>query len=43
MKGEGTTEHVRTKSQKRNMEMNGNDEIEWNERIEMGMDRSECD
>ena len=23
--------------------MNDNDEMEWNERIEMGMDRSECD
>ena len=23
--------------------MNGNDEMEWNERIEMEMDKSECD
>ena len=43
MKGEGTTEHVRVKSQKRNMEMNENDEMEWNERNGMEMDRSECD
>ena len=43
MKGEDTTEHVRVKSQKRNMEMNENDEMEWNERNGMEMDRSECD
>ena len=43
MKDEDTTERVRTKSQKRNKEMNGNDEMEWNERIGMEMDKSECD
>ena len=43
MKDEDTTERVRMKSQKRNMEIYGNDEMEWNESIEMGMDRSECD
>ena len=43
MKCDDTTECVRMKSQRRNMEMNGNDEMEWNESIEMGMDRSECD
>ena len=42
MKGDDTTERVRTKSQKRN-EVNGNDEMEWNESIGMEMDRSECD
>ena len=43
MKDEDTTEQVRVKSQKRNMEMNGNDEMEWNERIAMEMDKSEID
>ena len=43
MKDEDTTERVRMKSQKRNMEIYGNDEMEWNESIEMEMDRSECD
>ena len=43
MKGDDTTEQVRVKSQKRNMEMNENDEMEWNERNGMEMDRSECD
>ena len=42
-KGDDTTEQVRVKSQKRNMEMNENDEMEWNERNGMEMDRSECD
>ena len=40
---QGTTKRMRMKSQKRNKEMNGNDEMEWNESIEMEMDRSECD
>ena len=43
MKGEDTTERVRMRSQKRNMEMNGNDEMEWDERSGMEMDRRECD
>ena len=43
MKGQYTTERERTKSQKRNKEMNGNDETGWNESIEMGMDKTECD
>ena len=28
---------------KKELEMNGNDEMEWNERIGMEMDKSECD
>ena len=28
---------------KEELEMNGNDEMEWNESIEMEMDKSECD
>ena len=31
------------KESKKELELNGNDAMEWNERIEMGMDRSECD
>ena len=42
MKGEGTTERVRMRSQ-RGIGKNGNDEMEWNERIGMEMDKSECD
>ena len=43
MKDEDTTERVRMKSQKKEQQMNGNDEMEWNERIGMEMDKSECD
>ena len=28
---------------KKELEMNGNDEMEWNERIGMEMDKSKCD
>ena len=42
MKGRGITERVIIRSQKKELEMNGNDAMEWNERIEMEMDRSEC-
>ena len=43
MKGRGITERVIIRSQIKDLEMNGNDEMEWNERIGMEMDRSECD
>ena len=43
MKGDDNTERVRMRRQKMELEMNGNDEMEWNERIGMEMDKSECD
>ena len=43
MKDEDTTERVRMKSQKRTLEMNGNKEMKWNERIGMEMDKSKID
>ena len=43
MKGDDTTERERMRRQKKELEMNGNDEMEWNERIGMEMDKSECD
>ena len=43
MKGRGITERVIIRSQKKELEMNGNDEMEWNESNGMKMDRSECD
>ena len=41
--GQGTTERVRIQESKERQRMNVNDKIKWNESIEMGMDRSECD
>ena len=35
MKGDDTTERVRILSQKKELEMNGNDAKEWNEKIGM--------
>ena len=43
MKGRGITERVIIRSQKKELEMNGNDAMEWNERIGTEMDKSECD
>ena len=44
MKGRGITERVIIRSQKKKeLEMSGNDAMEWNERIGMEMDKSECD
>ena len=43
MKGRGITERVIIRSQKKELEMNGNDEMEWNERIGMEMDKSEIE
>ena len=43
MKGRGITERVIIRSQKKELEMSGNDELEWNERGGMEMDQSECD
>ena len=43
MKGRGITERVIIRSQKKEMEINGNDEMEWNERSGMEITRSECD
>ena len=41
MKGEDTTERVRMMSQKRNRKWMAT--MEWNERIGMEMDKSDCD
>ena len=41
MKGEDTTERVRMMSQKRNRKWMAT--MEWNERIGMEMEKSECD
>ena len=43
MKGSGITERVIIRSQKKELELMGNDKMEWNEIIGMEMDRSECD
>ena len=43
MKGDDNTERVRMRRQKMELEMNGNDEMEWIERIGMEMDKRECD
>ena len=40
MKGRGITERVIIRSQKKELEMNGNDAMEWNERIGTEMDKS---
>ena len=40
---QGTTKRMRMKSQKKELEMNGNDAMKWNERIGTEMDKSECD
>ena len=43
MKCDDTTERVRIQESKKELELNGNDAMEWNERIGMEMDKSECD
>ena len=43
MKGDDTTERDRIQGSKEKYEMNGKYEMEWNERIGMEMDKSECD
>ena len=41
--GQSTTERVKIQESKEELEMNGNDEMEWNGSIGMVMDKSECD
>ena len=41
MKGDDNNERVRMRRQKMELEMNGNDEMEWIERIGMEMDKRE--
>ena len=43
MKCDDTTERVRIQESKKELEMNRNDEMEWNESIGMEMKKSECD
>ena len=35
--------NIKDNESKEELKMNGNDEMEWNERIGMEMDKSECD
>ena len=43
MKCDDTTECVRIQESKQELEINENDEMKWNERIGMEMDKSKCD